>query len=170
MGNWDDVLPMQFRLLILWFLRVFDGKVLSSNFIKCNCLSFECFHWLGTESSTPKILMNDLVGDAQEPPMTWQWWNSWIEDSVGSKEINAGIFETISKVTSKLDPGSANSLIFDRCLFEVSKSLLVSRKFFHDALNKDMVRILISLVILISTINHWWRWQLLGTLKSDLIS
>jgi len=47
-----------------------------------------------------------------------------MEDSVGSKEMKAmpGFFETVSKVTSKFDPGSANSLIFVRCSFELSKS------------------------------------------------
>ena len=78
-----------------------------------------------------------------------------MEDSVGSKEMKAmpGFFETISKVTSKFDPGSANSLIFVRCSFELSKSLLVRRKFFHDALNDDMIRILSKLVSLL-TISH----------------
>jgi hypothetical protein len=43
-------------------------------------------------------------------------------------------------VVSKFAPGSDNSLIFVKWLFESSNSGLERRKFFHDALKVDIVR------------------------------
>jgi hypothetical protein len=54
--------------------------------------------WIGLAAlSNPRMLTNVFVGDDQASPITWQWWNSWIKVSVGSREMKEmpGFFELI---------------------------------------------------------------------------